>query len=429
MVHPSEAAMLPKLLNAIPPTVVQLLLVLVLSFLVGLEREALKREGKRTFGGVRTFPLLGLVGYTLAFLGNGQVLAIVLGFAVVGGFMLVSYWYKLRFSTEAGITTEISGLVVYLVGALLFQSHYWIACTLVVANLFLLELKESLEGLTDRIAPEEIIALTKFLLLSSVILPLVPNEDFTVFRINPYRTWLVVVAVSFVSYASYLLFKVAKGKGGVLLSAVLGGIYSSTITTVVLAKRASSEMRPYTYSGSILAASGMMYLRILVLVGLFNRELMVSLAPSFLGLAGAALAVGTFWSRRRHAEDQRGEGAAQSRNPLNLRAAFTFALIFLVMVVVTHLAVNYLGRYGVFTLAGIMGVTDVDPFIMGLTQATRTGATSVSIAAASIVLATASNNLVKGVYAYLFAKRLAGRWSLGLLTALALVGLLPLLWL
>ncbi len=417
--------MMPKFIQALPPAVVQLVVVLALSFLVGLERETMKREGKRTFGGVRTFPLLGLVGYSLTYLASGWVVAPLIGFTVVGAFMLVSYWHKLQTSAEAGITTEVSGLVVYLVGPLVYHENYWLACTLVVANLFLLELKESLEGLADRLAPDEVIAATKFLLLTSVILPLVPNADFTAFRINPYRTWLVVVAVSFVSYGSYLLLKVARGRGGVLLSAMLGGIYSSTITTVVLAKRASGELRPYTYTGSILAASGMMYLRILVLVGLFNRDLMRILMPGFLGLAVLALFFGWYISQARRKEDGRGEGAGQTRNPLDLRAAFSFALIFLVMVVATHLAVDHLGRGGVYSLAAFMGVTDVDPFIMGLTQAARTG-TPLEVAAASMIIATASNNIAKGLYAYLFARRMTGRWSLALLVMLALLGLVPL---
>jgi len=419
--------MVPKFISSLPAEVSQLGLVLVLSFLVGLEREGLKREGKRTFGGVRTFPLLGLMGYTLAYLGNGSLTAMVVGFGVVGAFMLVSYWYKLRFSTDAGITTEISGLTVYLVGALVFRDHYWIACTLVVAALFLLELKESLEGIGERLNSDEVIAFTKFLMLTAVILPLVPNADYTRFHLNPYNTWLVVVAVSAVSYGSYLRFKVAKGRGGVFLSGILGGIYSSTVTTVVLAKRAAHESRPYTYSGAILASSGMMYLRILVLVGMFNKPLMQLLVPGFVALAIAALGTAWFWSRARAREDDRGEAAEHRRNPLDLRAALTFAAIFLVVMVVTRLAVMYLGHRGVFSLAALMGVTDVDPFIMGLTQSAGVD-TDLRVAAFSIVIATASNNLVKGGYAWFFARRMAGRWALVMLVVLAGLGLVPLLW-
>ena len=182
-------------------------LVLFLSFLIGLEREELKRGGKRVFGGVRTFPLLGLMGYVVALLGHDNPFAVLIGLVVVGAFMVVSYWHKLQASSEAGITTEVSGLVVYLVGALVHLNMLWFACALVVVSLLLLELKAALEGLTERIEPEEIIAFTKFLLLTWVILPMVPNQDFGPFQINPFKTWLVVVAVSGVSYASYLILK------------------------------------------------------------------------------------------------------------------------------------------------------------------------------------------------------------------------------
>src|SRR5207302_11260153 len=121
----------------------------------------------------------------------------------------------------------------------------------------LLELKTTLEGLTTRIAPEEILTFTKFLLLTAVILPVVPDRDFGPFRINPAKAWLVVVAVSTVSYVSYIIQRVTKGKGGVLLAALLGGAYSSTVTTVVLAKRAARERQPHLLAGGTLIASGM----------------------------------------------------------------------------------------------------------------------------------------------------------------------------
>ena len=115
----------------------------------------------------------------------------------------------------------------------------WFASALVVVSLLLLELKVALEGLTEHIEPEEVTAFTKFLLLTWVILPLVPNQEFGPFQINPFKTWLVVVAVSGTSYASYLILKVVKGRGGIFLTGALGGIYSSTVTTVVLARRAA----------------------------------------------------------------------------------------------------------------------------------------------------------------------------------------------
>lgn len=425
--------MLTKLLAAIPPTAIQFGLVLVLSFLVGLERESLKRDGRRTFGGVRTFPLLGLLGFGITLLAKGDVFATLAGFAVVASFMLMSYWFKLRNSMETGITTEMSGLVVYVMGALVYHGNTWLACTLVVVNLFLLELRDSLEGLAERISTDEIVAATKFLLLTAVILPLVPNRGFTDFDINPYKTWLVVVAVSIVSYGSYILNRFAKGRGGVLLSAILGGAYSSTVTTVVLAKQAAVGSRPFTFTGSILAASGMMYLRVLILVMLFNRELGWQLLPPFVVMSATCLGVGTLMARHRRVEATRGESAELTRNPLDLRAALGFAALFLVVVVVTQVVIRTLGARGVYSLAGLMGLTDITPFIMSMTQMSLTpGAADAGLvraAAAAILIATASNSMVRGVYAYVFARRTTGKWCLWALGTMGLIGLLPLLWL
>jgi uncharacterized membrane protein (DUF4010 family) len=421
--------MLSKFFQWLPPESIKILLVLGLSLLVGSEREEHKASTEqKTFGGVRTYPLIGLIGYAMALLGAGRLLPLTLGFAVVGGFLLLSYWHKLTTSATAGITSEVSALTIYIVGGLVYQGHFWVATALSVASALLLELKAALEGLTERIVPEEIFTFTKFLLLTAVILPILPNQGFGPFQINPFKTWLVVAAVSTVSYGSYVLQKLTKPKGGVLLTAILGGAYSSTVTTVALAKRASQEQQPHLFSGAILMASGVMYLRLVILVGLFNRNLIIRLAPSFLGLASVALAAGWFWSRRPDDRSEAVKREFEPENPLELRAAFLFAVLFLATLVITHLVVAHLGRAGVYGLAAIMGVTDVDPFIMGITQATPT-ITPLAMASASILIAAASNNLVKGIYAYAMADHKTGIQSLSLLAGLAALGLIPLLWL
>jgi len=254
-----------------------------------------------------------------------------------------------------------------------------------------------------------------------------PNQEFGRFHINPFKTWLVVVAVSTISYGSYVLQKLTKEHGGVVLAALLGGAYSSTVTTVVMARRAARERHPHLFAGGILMASGVMYLRLVALLALFNRQLMSLLALPFLLLAGLAVGVGWLWTRRADSSAQAVQREFEPKNPLELLAAFLFAALFLAMLVATQLAVTYLGRAGVNTLAAIMGVTDVDPFIMGITQAAGTLA-PLKVAAAAVLIAAASNNLVKGIYAYGLADRKTGMQSLALLTVLATLGLAPLLW-
>lgn len=416
-----------QLFHLLPVDALKIVLVLFLSFLIGLEREEHKAGGKYSFGGVRTFPLVGLIGFSIALISGPQLLPLLLGFMVIAAFLLLSYWHKLSAEKPAGVTTEMSGLATFLVGALICNDHFWIATTIAVANLLLLDLKEALENLATTVAPGEILTFAKFLLLSGVILPTLPNQEFGQFHVNPFKTWLVVVAISAISYGSYVLQKVTKGQGGIVLAALLGGAYSSTATTVVLAKRAARENHPYIFSGGMLIACGVMYLRLTALLALFSRALLSVLAAPFLTLAVAALAAGWLWSR--HKEENAGDVQREyePKNPLELLTAFMFAGLFLAMLIITQLAVRYLGTGGVDTLAALMGLADVDPFIMGLTQSAGK-LTPVNIAAGAILIAAASNNFAKGIYAYSLADRKTGRLGLLLLLGLAAAGLIPLIW-
>jgi uncharacterized membrane protein (DUF4010 family) len=415
------------LIQLIPKEGLKIVLVLFLSFLIGLEREEQKAMSEQyRFGGVRTFPLLGVLGYTLCLLSEGNFLLPAVGFAVVGAFLWQSYKHKLEGVTLAGMTTELSGLLTYVIGALVSREQYWIAVTLTVLGVALLELKTALEGIAKRVPGDEVLTFAKFLLLTAVILPVVPNRTFGPFGFNPFKTWLVVAAVSAISYGSYLLQLRTQGRGGVLLVSLLGGAYSSTLTTVVLAKQAREQSRPHLYSGSILAASGVMYLRLLALLVIFNRQLFHRLGLPFLLLAAAGLLGGWLWARKVDPSGAKAEQSLRPKNPLELSAAFLFAGLFVAMLFITHLALLYLGRAGLFTLAGVMGVTDVDPFILSLAES-ASALTPVALAGGAIVIAAASNNLIKGIYAYAFADRRTGTQALALLMALALLGVLPLL--
>lgn len=199
------------------------------------------------------------------------------------------------------------------------------------------------------------------------------------------------------------------------------------MTTVALAKRASREAHPHLFAGATLMASAMMYLRITILVGIFNRALVRLLAVPFLVLAAVAGIVGWLWSRVPDGPPEELHRQFHHENPLELRAALLFAGLFIAVLAVTRAAILYLGNGGVYGLASIMGFTDVDPFIMGMTQSAST-TTGVSVGAAAIVLAAASNNLVKGIYAYAFSDRRTGTQSFILLAALCLAGLVPLVW-
>lgn len=414
----------------LPPEATKIILTLFLSSLIGLEREEHKATvDKFVFGGIRTYPLLGLLGYALVLISGPQFVPLAVGFAVVASFMWLSYQHKLQCGGPVSIANELSGLTTYVVGALVSLGHFWIAGTLAVLSVLLLELKTFLEGLSQKIPAQEIFTFTKFLFLTIVILPIVPDETLGPYKINPFKTWLIIVAVSAISYGSYLLQVFTKGKGGMVLAALLGGAYSSTLATVVLAKRSKDvEGAPHIFAGAILMGSGMMYLRLTILLAVFNVGLLDRILAPLLMLAAIGLAGGWLWTRRPDKRPLEMKKQYVPRNPLELSVAFLFGGIFVVMLVLTAWSVAHLGQRGVYGLAAILGVSDVDPFVLSLTQSAGV-VTTLTLAATAILIATASNNAVKACYAFAFGNRRAGIESFCLLTGFAVLGVAPLFWL
>jgi uncharacterized membrane protein (DUF4010 family) len=192
----------------------------------------------------------------------------------------------------------------------------------------------------------------------------------------------------------------------------------------VLAKQSKDKATANLFAGSILAASGMMYARLAILLLLFNPSLALKLAPNFAVLAVLGGVVGWTVSRRTGARAER--HLPEETNPLQLKTAFLFALVFVTILVVTNFARSHLGSLGLYSLAVIMGAADVDPFIVGLAQSSS--AAPLKTTASAILMAASSNNLAKAVYAYYFADRLTGRRTCPLLVGFAILGLAPLAW-
>jgi len=412
----------------VDPRAVQLALVLALAFLLGLEREGRKgRAGHYVFGGVRTFPLIGLLGYAVALLAGGNWVAVMLGLLAVAAFLVVSYAHKVAAVEEAGVTTEITGLFTYAVGALVASGWYWLATALVVVALLLLELKSGLEGLAERIPPREILTLTQFLLLSAVALPLLPNRAFGPFGINPFRLWLVVVAVSGLSYLSYLLQLRLGERASMAASAVLGGLYSSTMATLVLARRSREVDGGAAYAAAALLACSVMYLRVLFLVWLFAPPLAEAVALPLAGLFLLGGTLASLWLARNLGNGKLMSSPQAPLNPLELSTALLFALVFLALTVASQLVAGRWGSEGVYLLSLVAGFVDVDPYVMSLAQqVAQSGA--LEVAKKGLLLALAGNQLAKGMYGFSLGSAGAGRWMLIALSGMALATTLPLFW-
>ena len=410
------------LVSHLPPEFFGFVLTLGLSLLIGFEREEHEPEG---IGGVRTFPIIGLGGFLLIAGFPDTAIPFALGLVVMGGLVALTHWHALQLG-EPGITTEAAALLTFTIGGCAAKGLYWISIATGVVTVILLHEKRLLEGLATALPRHEMRTLLRFLLLTAVILPVVPNRTFTPFEINPFKLWLVVVAVSGVSYVSYLLRMWWGEDRGLILAGLLGGAYSSTVTTVVLSRQ-SKKREPCSvgYAGAIVAATGMMYIRLWILLLLFAAPLAYRLTGLFWGLSVAAVIVGSLLARtNRVPDDCEFDPTTERRdgNPLDVTSAFTFAAIFLAILVATKVVAERFGTTGVLVMAAIMGAADVDPFILGLTQNIGSGL-DLGIAALAVVIASAVNNLMKGIYAVTFGSRRTGRLSLALLASFGAISI------
>ena len=421
--------MVGTLINDLPPQLVGFVLTLALGLLIGFEREESRPSDSPDghFGGVRTFPIIGMGGFLLVTVFPESALPFAIGLAVLGMLLGVTVYLSGSAGGDIGITTETAALMTFTLGAAAARGLYWIAIAAGVVAVMLLQEKQVLESLATRMPRHELSTLARFLLITGVILPAVPNRAFTVYEINPFKIWLVVVAVSAVSYASYLLQRRLGGDRGLLLAGILGGAYSSTVTTVALARQSRTDLyRGSAYSGAMTAATGVMYARLWVLLALFSPLLAARLTWVFWPVAVIGVVAGALLGRRR------GRGLEQattvSGNPLELRSAFLFAAVFLGVLVATRFVAAHFGDAGILVLAGVMGLTDVDPFILGVAQYSSHGLDAGTAALAVVVAATA-NNVMKGVYALVFGERSVGWTALLSLSTLGAASLALYWWL
>ena len=410
------------------PTVVGFALLLGLSLFFGLAFEEFHAQGGVTRpGGVRTFPLLALGGGVLYRLDPRGLLPLAAGLLVLGAWLAIYYVRHIAErepdgTPNVGLVVPACNVLAYLIGPVAFAEPHWVPVAITVAAVLLLTSRERLHGFARRLAQDEIVTAGKFLILTGIVLPLLPDQPLTALTtITPYKVWLALLAVCTISYASYLTQRFVAAPGDDLAIAVLGGLYSSTATTVVLARRAAAEPAFAAQAQlGIILATAVMYLRILVIVGIFDLALALRLAPAVLALSLAGLALaGLHYLRvrgRMIAPRQ-----ALPRNPLELWAAALFAFLFVLVSVLAGWAREHYGALGLDALAAVVGFTDIDPFVLSVAEGS-TDSLPLGAAAAAILIATSSNNVLKAVYTAFFAGRRASVPSIGALLLLAAGG-------
>ena len=404
----------------LPAELTDFIIVLLLSLLIGLSlrKHFLKQEITHLFGSDRTYSLIGILGYVFYIIAPQTMLAYIFGGAGLLIMLGLYYNYKLHNQQGVGVTSLLIALFCYSIGPLVCTHKLWITIMVVVSVLILNEMKESFIKFTQKINDLEFINLAKFLIIAFVILPILPhNEIIPGIALTPYNIWLSTVVISGFSYISYLLKKYVFNKSGLIVSGLLGGLYSSTATTVILAKKAAdaSDQRRGEYTTAIFCAISTAYLKYVILLCCFNPTLLIQYWYLFIIMFIISLLTAAFFHFKQmkkgvsievEKEDEGKEGTGneteEDKNPLEFKIALVFALLFIIFTIITHYTLQQFGNSGLRTLSFLVGITDITPFVLNLFQAKY--AVESSLLMIATFQAIISNNLVKMIYAIILSK-------------------------
>jgi len=390
-----------ELIKNIPDDFTIFLLVTVFSLLIGLEqrRHHFNEPKDSLFGMDRTYTLIGILGFILYVIAPDKLWIFVSGGIAISGFLAIFYWKKIEVQNKFGITSMVTVLITYSLAPLLYIKPFWVTILVVTAVLFFIEMKEQLKALSGKFDDDDFTVLAKFLIITGIVLPLLPHQIITEYiPVSPFKFWLVVVVVSALSYLSYLLRKFIFPKNGMLITGFLGGLYSSTATTVVLARKSKDPDTALNQaSASIILATGMMFLRIYILILIFNLKLAKILILPFLILIAVTLVVSWLIFKFEKTGKNTEVSVAKHKNPLEFKTALLFAFLFVLFSVITKYVLQFYGTKGLNVLSFLVGVTDIDPFLLSL----FTGKYQIGLQdiARATLIAISSNNLMKLGYA------------------------------
>ena len=415
----------------LPGDFFRFLIIVLFSLVIGLEQRSKNRNelNENTFGSDRTFTLIGILGFVLYKLDATSLVPFLVGAIILSIFLAIFYKRKVDNGQKTGITTLVVALITYCLAPTVYTQPYWLVILLVVTVLVLVEMKETLFEFSKKVDNREFITLAKFLIIAGVILPILPNKPISAsIDFSPYKFWLAIVAVSGISYLSYLLKKFVFPESGIVLTGILGGLYSSTATTFILAKKSKGLNEDHKIAAAIILATSMMFLRILVLALIFNKTIAKEIAPAFLILFLISILIAVwllYLDKKVHIENN--VSIAQNAmndfgNPLEMKTALIFGALFVFFAVVTHYVTQQFGAQGIKLLSYLVGVTDIDPFIINIFQNKFT--VTDNILAVAVINAVTSNNLLKMIYAASLSAKPIRRYvfiGFGVLIVLGLV--------
>ncbi len=411
------------------PPLASLGIALGLGLLVGLERE----WAGSPVAGIRTFPLITVLGTIAALLapqfGGWIVAAALIGVAAMVG---IGAWGEIDAAgrsdpTKIGVTTEIAAIVMFAIGAAVGAG--FVTESLVVAGVVavLLHNRQPLHGFVSRMGEGDARAIFRFVLLALVILPLLPNRAFDRYEVlNPFQIWLMVVLIVGISLAAYIASRLLGTRGGLLVTGLLGGLISSTATTVSHAR--ASRRAPETADAAafvIVAASTVVFARVLVEILVVAPAMVRTTAPPLLAVMALMIALAVFFFRRVARDSAE---TPEQEAPTELNSAITFGVLYAAVLFGVALTKEKFGERALYLVAGLSGLTDMDAITLSTAKLANAGRLAADTAWRLILVGAMANLVFKGiVVAALGSARLRSR--IAAMFALALAGAALVLWL
>lgn len=413
-----------------------LALALLAGLLIGLEREHSKpgAETKRGFtGGVRTYPIFAMLGATSALMlekaGALPLFGAALGLSLL---LAIGYWRDVE-EGHVGLTSEGSALLTFFLGALAtaqviqpLRMRIFVVASIAVAITFLLSAKTELRQFSAKLSRDDVIATLKFLIIAVIVLPLLPNEPLGPYgALNPWRIGFMVLLIAGIGFVGYVAMRLFGHGKGLLITGAIGGLASSTAVTLASAARAKQTPALAKVSAlAVVIASTIMFVRVLITVAAVEHSLLPKLTLPLGLMAAVSLgAVGVMAFRDRTHRSETGE--VKLTNPFELTKAFQFGAFFVFILVASRWATDTFGDAGTYLAGMLAGLTDVDAITLTMANLVKSKALEPEVASRTIVIAVASNTVVKAIMAVVlggwpFARRIVEVSAITLVLGLGL---------
>ncbi len=403
--------------------IMQAITALSIGLLVGLEREYGQRKinGQSKHieaAGIRTFAMVALLGNLMTWLPEPLHLWMPI-LAITFVALMAVFSYQRTSDSDKGFTSEAALVVTCILGTLTGYGMGLPASMVAITMVALLHFKKWLHHFSHSLSKVDIRQALLFLVLTVIILPVLPNQTFGPYdSLNPYRIWLMVVLISGLGFAAYAAIKILGHRSGLMLTGLLGGLVSSTAVTLAMCR--ISQKSPELQSSSTLAtllACTTMFPRVLILTLLLSPKLAWALAPAITVIViYAATACTYLWYQSRQHKKNTPHLYSPKKNPLSLRMALAFGLFYALVILISHMALAHFGQQGLLTVAGLSGLSDVDAITLSLAEMNQNNAAVTHLAAQGIMLACASNSMVKLGIGLSFSPKATHRWlTIGLL--------------